>query len=107
VFGLATSLGMHFIPFAWLYRFGPYAALAVWSVLGASLAQVFLAADASRVIPIGMGIGYALAAFGAHRAMAKNAIVNEAGLLKRALELLHESVLSVFVRNFDLFTQRR
>jgi hypothetical protein len=71
VFGLAASLGMHFIPFAWLYRFGPYAALAVWSVLGACFAQVFLAAAASRVIPIGMSIGYALAAISAHRVIAR------------------------------------
>jgi hypothetical protein len=71
LFGLAASLGAHFIPFAWVYRFWPYAALGVFSVLWASGAQVFLEPRVASFIPIGMGLGYALSAMAAHRAIRK------------------------------------
>lgn len=67
LFGLAASLGAHFIPFAWIYRFPPYAILGIWSVLWASLAQLLLQPHVAIVIPVGMGVGYALAALAAHR----------------------------------------
>jgi hypothetical protein len=67
LFTLAASLGAHFIPFAWIYRFWPYAALGVWSVLWAAIVQLAMAPWVAIATPIGMSIGYTLAAVAAHR----------------------------------------
>lgn len=67
LFGLAAALGAHFIPFAWIYRFWPYAALGVFSIVWASLAQVFLEHHVASVIPVGISAGYALSALAAQR----------------------------------------
>lgn len=78
LFGLAAALGAHFIPFAWIYRFWPYAALGVFSIAWACLAQLWLEAHVASVIPLGMGAGYALAAMAARRAIRRSAREAEA-----------------------------
>lgn len=74
VFTLATSLGAHFIPLAWIYRFVPYALLGVFSVLWASLAQLLLDAHAG-VLAAGTGVAYVMAAIAAHRAQRRKAVL--------------------------------
>ena len=41
-YALATLVGAHFLPFAWLYRSRAYAVLGVVAVLGAGIAQLSL-----------------------------------------------------------------
>jgi hypothetical protein len=61
-FGLATLVGAHFLPFAWLYRSMPYAVLGVASVVGVGVMQLLWHAVAVLPIASGMAVGMALAA---------------------------------------------
>lgn len=66
-FALAVMLGVHFLPYAWLYRAPAYAALAVMSVLVASGVQLVQPARANVLIPLAMALLYAVSAIAAHR----------------------------------------
>lgn len=69
-FAMAAMAGAHFLPFAWLYRSPAYAVLGVASVTGAAIAQVAVPDLATRVIPIGMVVGYTLATIAVSREVA-------------------------------------
>ena len=65
-FGLATLVGAHFLPFAWLYRSVPYALLGAATVVGVGVAQLLLHNAAALPIAVGMAVSMAMAA-GAER----------------------------------------
>lgn len=53
-FGLATLVGAHFLPFAWIYRSVPYALLGATTVVGVGLMQLFWHDAAPLPIAVGM-----------------------------------------------------
>lgn len=61
-FGLATLVGAHFLPFAWLYRSKPYALLGAGSVVGVGVVQLLWRDDAALPISLGMAVAMATAA---------------------------------------------
>lgn len=61
-FGIATLVGAHFLPYAWLYRSAPYAALGGTSVVGVGIAQIAWPRVAPLCIAIGMTAGMAIVA---------------------------------------------
>lgn len=61
-FGIATLVGAHFLPFAWLYRSMPYAVLGTVSVVGVGAMQ--LAWDQAAALPIALSMAFAMAAAG-------------------------------------------
>lgn len=61
-FGIATLVGAHFLPFAWLYRSAPYAVLGTVSVVGVGAMQ--LAWDQAAALPIAVSMALAMAAAG-------------------------------------------
>lgn len=65
-FGVATLVGAHFLPFAWLYRSVPYALLGAATVVGVGVAQLLLDNAAPLPIAVGMAVSMAMAA-GAER----------------------------------------
>lgn len=72
-YALATLVGAHFLPFAWLYRSRAYAVLGVVSVLGAGIAQLALPTEAPRWIATGMAMAMLAAAWVEHRRFARHA----------------------------------
>ncbi|GAB3751376.1 DUF7010 family protein [Lysobacter olei] len=61
-FGLATLVGAHFLPFAWLYRSKPYAVLGVVSVVGVGVMQLLWSEAAALPISVGMTLAMLTAA---------------------------------------------
>lgn len=61
-FALATMLGVHFLPYGWLYRAPAYYALAVASASAAALVQVAMPLRANVAIPVAMAALYVAAA---------------------------------------------
>lgn len=62
-FGLATLVGAHFLPFAWLYRSRPYAVLGTVSVVGVGVVQLLLKDAAALPIATAMAAAMGTAAF--------------------------------------------
>lgn len=60
-FAVATLVGAHFLPFAWLYRSTPYAVLGTVSVVGIGVLQLLLGSAAPLPIAIGMALSMAVA----------------------------------------------
>lgn len=66
-FGLATLVGAHFLPFAWLYRSAPYAVLGAVTVVGVGVMQLLWHNAAALPIAVGMGVTMAIAAIAERR----------------------------------------
>lgn len=71
-FGLATLVGAHFLPFAWLYRSMPYAVLGASSVVGVGVMQLVWQDAAALLISLGMAAAMAVAAWAEHRRLLRN-----------------------------------
>ncbi|HEY4581472.1 MAG TPA: hypothetical protein VIG88_01180 [Lysobacter sp.] len=61
-FALATMLGVHFLPYGWLYRTPAYWALGVAAVLVASTLQALWPSGANVTVPASMALLHAAAA---------------------------------------------
>jgi hypothetical protein len=60
-FALAAMIGVHFLPYGWLYRAPGYHALGIASVAVGSALQAFAPAQANTLIPLAMAALYAVA----------------------------------------------
>lgn len=71
-FGLATLVGAHFLPFAWLYRSRPYAVLGTGAVLGVGMMQLLWHDAAALPISVGMAFSMAIAAVAERRRLVRS-----------------------------------